>query len=223
MAAMLQDPRQNPPWSGPTKKSSSFSNSSISNSLKPESFPFENADNKNLFPPVCIRSHWDPEQIIRRTLPNSAPIPTPLTPRPWTKVCMNYTTTADFEDAPRPADHVVFPSGGEVYPPSRYREAIDNESLLRRLDRPLGTCERSDYVPSRNSDLYIPNSTVEHRGPQNNRFIEELAFPKACMRAGPYECREKAEKEAWERSPRVFNNTTKQDRYVVPNPNRELR
>jgi hypothetical protein len=218
MAAILQDPRQNPPWAGPP-----FSKVVVNTRQpleQPDAFPFADAktQNPNIFPPVCIRSHWDPEQIIRLTLPQSKPVALPLGPRPWTKVCMEYTTSAEFEDAPRPADTIVFPSGGTVYPPTRYREAIDRESQLRRLDRPLGTCERDQYIPSRNGDMYRANSTVPERGPQNPRFIEELAFPKACMRGSDYDCRVNAEKEAWERSPRLFNNTTKQDRYAVSRP-----
>jgi hypothetical protein len=66
--------------------------------------------------------------------------------------------------------------------------------------------------------MYRPNATVEERGPQNDRFVEELSFPKACMRASDYDCRVEVEKQAWERSPRLFNNTTKQDRYAVMRP-----
>jgi hypothetical protein len=222
MAAIPQNPRQNPPWAGPHTIPASKVVANTRQPLEqPESFPFTDAstENPNLFPPVCIRSHWDAEQIIRRTLPKSNKnIAAPLDPRPWTKVCLSYVTSADFEDAPRPSDDVVFPSGGSVYPPTRYRESIDKESLLRRLDRPLGTCERSQYIPPRTGDMYRPNATVEDRGPQNDRFVEELSFPKACMRTSDYDCRVDAEKEAWERSPRLFNNTTKQDRYAVSRP-----
>jgi hypothetical protein len=205
MAAILQDPRQPPPWTGNVQSSNQF--------------PFEGADH-NLFPPVCIRNHWDPEQIIRRTLPNTREnIPAPLDPRPWTKICMSYTTTADFEDAPRPDDYVVFPSGGSVYPPTRYREAIDKESLLRRLDRPLDKwCDSGQYIPPRDGDMYRPNATVEDRGPVSTRFIQELSFPMACMRGSDYDCRQQEGQKAWERSPRLFNNTTKQDRYAISRP-----
>jgi hypothetical protein len=126
---------------------------------------------------------------------------------------MNYTTTQDFEQAPRPSDDVVYPSGGTVYPPTRYREAIDEESLLRRLDRPLGTCEKDQYMPPRTGNLFRPQATVPDRAMVSDRFIQELSFPMACMRVGPYDCRAEAEKEAWDRSSLPFNNATKQDRY----------
>ena len=215
MAAIPLAPRQLPPWAGPPPESVAPTRKILQTKA---SYPFEDATSKNpnLFPPVCIRSHWDPEQIIRRTLP-SQEVATPLDPRPYTRVCMQYVTSQEFEEAPRPDDTVVYPSGGTVYPPSRYREAIDNESALRRLDRPLGTCESSQYAPPRSGDLYRPNVVLPDRLPQD-RFIQELAFPMACMRAGPYDCRVEVEQQAWSRSPRIFNNTTKQDRYAVKRP-----
>jgi len=167
-----------------------------------------------MFPPVCLRSHWDPEQIIRRTLPNQL-VSVPLTPRPWTKVCMEYVTTAQHEDAPRPSDDVVFPSGGAVYPPTRYREAIDRESLLHRLDRPLGTCEREEYQPARSGDMFMPNATVPERKYANDRFIQELSFPMALMRSDVYDCRQEQDKVAMSRSTKLFNNATKTDRYAT--------
>ena len=223
MAAILQNPRQPVPWNGPTTPLSQADQIPVARDLqnnnvgvRPAAFPFKPAtdENPNIFPPVCLRSHWDPTMIIQRTLPQQQ-VSTPLDPRPWTKVCLNYVTSAEFHDAPRPADSVVFPSGGSVYPPTRYREAIDDESELRRLDRPLGTCERDQYIPPRSGDMYRAGVTVPDRGQPSSRFIQELAFPQACMRAGVYDCVEDAQNSAFSRSPRIFNNTTKQDRYAV--------
>ena len=227
MAAIPQDPRQNPPWAGSsdtmkvvanTRQPLKHDNDSRLMQGQPSSFPIKDAENPNMYPPICIRSHWDAEMIIRRTLPQGPIVASPLDPRPWTKVCLTYTTSADFEDAPRPPDYMVFPSGGAVYPPTRYRDSIDNESRLRRLDRPLGTCERDQYIPPRTGDMYRANATVPDRPHVSNRFVDELSFPKACIRSGPYDCRVEAEQEAWARSPRLFNNTTKQDRYAASRP-----
>ena len=214
MAAILQEPKQSPPWAGPAF---SLVPADRAPAEQPAEYPIENADNPNLFPPVCLRSHWDPEQIIRRTLPNQK-VSLPLDPRPWTKVCLDYVTSAPFEDAPRPSDSVVFPSGGEFYPPTRYREAVDNENELRRLDRPLGTCERKQFQPARSGDMYMPNSTVPERKHVNSRFVQELAFPMALMRSAPYECRQKEDLAAMSRSSKLFNNATKQERYSVSRP-----
>jgi hypothetical protein len=142
----------------------------------------------------------------------------PLDPRPYTKVCLQYVTSAEFTQAPRPADSVVFPMGGTVYPFTRYREAINEESLLRRLDRPLGTCERDQYIPPRSGDMYRPNATVPERTRPNSRFVQELAFPKAAMVGAPYDCRQENDIADLARSPLPFNNATKQQRYAVKEP-----
>ncbi len=206
-------PRQLPPWGGPPFTPVA---PSIQPLEKPADYPFDSAtsQNPNLFPPVCIRSHWDPTQILKRTLPQ-AQVATPLDPRPWTRVCMQYTTSSDFEEAPRPSDSVVFPSGGTVYPPNRYKEAIDQESDLRRLDRPLGTCERDQYIPPRSGDMYSAQALLPERHPLNNRFIQELSVPQATLRAGVYDCVADAQAAAFSRSPMPFNNATKQARYAV--------
>jgi hypothetical protein len=219
MASIPLNASQPPPWSGPTGLADGrvpIARMLQNPQEQPSNFPFQNAQeqNPNLFPPVCLRTHWDPTQIYKRTVPQSL-VATPLDPRPYTKVCLEYVTSQEFEDAPRPDDNVVYPSGGSVYPPTRYRESIDNESFLRRLDRPLGTCERDQYIPPRSGDMYKPNTTVPDRAPPSSRFIEELAFPMACMRDKPYDCVEQVQTAAWMRSARPFNNTTKQDRYAI--------
>ena len=177
----------------------------------PSVFPFQDAAAPT--PPMCLRNHWDPEQIIRRTLPAGPSLAAPLDPRPWTKVCMEYVTSQDFEDAPRPSDDMVFPGGGTVYPPSRWRESIQTESELRRLDRPHGTCEKDQFVPRH------PGDTLPERRPVSSRFISELAMPAALMRpngTNGYPCRVEAEQVAFRLSPLPFNNATKQNRVHTP-------
>lgn len=229
MAELPPQIRQLPPWSGPSQGPASSGLGKQGPPIKetrdlgkkapaerPSAFPFEDVSH-NLYPPVCIRSHWDAESIIRRTLP-AVQLATPLDPRPWTKICMQYVTTQEFEEAPRPNNNMVMPSGGTVYPPSRYREAIDNESELRRLDRPLGTCEADQYRVPLSGDMYRPNSTVDRSKRPNSRFVEELSFPMACMRNSDYDCRSQAQQEAWARSGSLFNNATKQERYAITQP-----
>jgi len=86
------------------------------------------------------------------------------------------------------------------------------------LDTPLGMCEREQYIPAREGSLYQPNSTLPDRLAPDTQFIEELSFPKACMRVGDYPCRAEAQTEAWSRSRSIFNNATKQHRYAVMRP-----
>jgi len=209
MAAIVQDPRPPLPWSGPRAQPDAEGFPTYQTAEHPAAFPIDSADNPNLFPPVCLRTHWDPEMIIRRSLPSSQ-VRLPLDPRPMTKVCMEYVTDAPFEMAPKIPDSVVFPSGGVFYPPTRYRAAVDRESLLRRLDRPLGICEAEQFTPEKN--MYTPNDTVPDRGKPNDRFIQELAFPMALLRTGTYDCRRENDLEAVAMNGKMFNNATKQNR-----------
>jgi hypothetical protein len=171
------------------------------------------------FPPVCLKSHWDPTQILRRTLP-AGYVAQPLDPRPWTRICMQYTTAGSGDQPAPPTDpNMVLPSGGQFYPPDRYANAIDAESQLRRLDRPLGTCEADQWEPTIRSDMYdarqlVPRDSV----PRDPSRIQELAYPKALLRAGPYACREADDRAAVALSSEFnFNQATKQDRYKLMN------
>jgi hypothetical protein len=138
----------------------------------------------------------------------------PLDFRPYVRICKDYVTTAAAEVAPLPPASVVFPQGGEFYPPGRYSAAIDQESTLRYLDRRLDRwCQTQEYVPSVNSDMYragmlVPRDTLPPSG-----FVQELAMPKSVLRDGPYDCRSANDAVAWARSPRLFNNPTKQDKW----------
>jgi hypothetical protein len=68
--------------------------------------------------------------------------------RPWVKVCKNYVTSGPTIPAPMPPKDMVFPPGGEFYPPGRYSANIDIESNLRTLDHPLDKwCPSTKYIP----------------------------------------------------------------------------
>jgi len=180
-----------------------------------ESYPISTSPTAPFFPPVLLKSHWDPTRIYARTVPTTL-VSLPLDFRPYTKVCLDYRTSAVEQAAPDVPDDVVFPNGGGFYPPTRYQNAIDNESLLRRLDRPLGTCDPEQYQPSRTGDMYVDRMLVPTSAKPPSRFVEEISMPQALLRTGAYNCREQADQTNWTRSPRLFNNATKQDRYRAP-------
>lgn len=186
--------------------------------------PFAGSTTTPFFPPVCLKYHWDPTAVLRHIVPQGPSIPLALDPRPWTKVCLDYKNTGNSsEQAPIPPADVVFPSGGEFYPPTRYSQAIDSETLLRRQDRPLGTCDVDQYQPPHSSDMYIPNRLVPTRGrPSSSAMVQELAMPQALLRASPYDCRVDADMANWSRSPYMFNNATKQQKYNVSFPTKKL-
>ena len=225
-------------------------------------FPIQSAGGADkLFPPVDYKSHWDPTQIIRWTLPDNGQIslPLPLDFRPWTRVCKTYRTSGPSEVAPLPPKNVVFGMGGEFYPPGRYSAAIDRESSLRYLDRRLDKwCQAHEYIPPFVGDMFqqrvlvptdsSPKTCVADRvtwegclprvqtACQNNvdngyldrtkitpgslsqmrppaEMVMEMAHPAAVLREGPYDCREKGDAINWQRSERLFNNPTKNDKF----------
>ena len=181
--------------------------------------PGENA--KEFFPPVCLQTHWDPTMILRHSLPTAA-VALPMDPRPWTRICMEYTTAGDNQAATPISADVTLPSGGKHYPPTRYLEAVDNESRLRRLDRHLGTPEAHQYIPSSKSDMFTARALLPERTQPNSRFIDELSMPQAILRAGPYPCREEIDGINMERSKKLFNNATKQDKYKQTFPTKKV-
>ena len=148
--------------------------------------------------------------MLSYILPDQA-VSMPLSFRPQTKICMEYVTSAPPEPLPA-TGNVLFPSGGQIYPPNRYSAAVDQESLLRRQDRPLGTCEKDQYVPSLRGELFRSAVPI-NAPPPTSRMIEELAMPKAAIITGPYHCREEQDRLNMERSPLAFNNSTKTQRY----------
>jgi hypothetical protein len=183
---------------------------------QPSKFPLQNEGPSPFAPPLKLSSHWDPTMILRRTLP-AQQVPLPLDFRPYTKVCLEYVTSAPPEQAPIPPANLVFPPGGEFYPPSRYSQAIDQESLLRRQDRPLGTCEADQYVPSTGSDMYSYREFIPPRNKSyDTNFINELSMPRVLLHVGPYHCRAEADTQNVGRSRLMFNNATKQQRYEAP-------
>lgn len=175
--------------------------------------PLKSEGPADFFPPVCLQSHWDPTAILRRTLPDGY-VPQSTDPRPWTRICMEYTTAGEQDDAPSVDPSIVMPNGGSKYPVSKYMEAIDNESKLRTLDRPLGTCEGNQWEPTLRSDMYNSRILVPDRKNVSTSRIQELAYPRALLRKGPYDCREDDDEYAIKTtSDYMFNNATKQDRY----------
>lgn len=188
------------------------------NSIPAESFPFANAGSADqLFPPVCLKYHWDPTVMLKYILPDKgqgSSLPLPMDFRPYVKVCKNYVTSAPAVEAPLPPANVVFPSGGEFYPPGRYSNAIDNESKLHYLDRRLNRwCQKDEWVPSVHSDMSVPNVMVPKSAVGPSPFVQELAMPQSLLRTEAYDCRSGDDKVNWENSARLFNNPTKQDRW----------
>jgi hypothetical protein len=186
----------------------------VSATATEEAFPFTDAKTSPFFPPVCLKTHWDPTQMLRHVVPQERlPLHLPLSFRPYTKVCLEYKTTAVAEPAPAPPADMVFPTGGEFYPPTRYISAIDAESELRRLDRPLHIPEDQQYVPPLDSDMFTRKKIAPARTKPTSYMVQELSVPKALLRAGPYDCRQAEDDRAMALDKKPFNNATKLNKY----------
>lgn len=132
----------------------------------------------------------------------------PLSFRPMTKICMDYVTSAAPEPLPA-SGNMVYPPGGQIYPPDRYLAAIDNESLLRRQDRPLGTCEKDQWLPSPRGELFQSSVPMSMTPAPTSRMIDELSMPKVLIKPTSNKCR--IEQTPRDRLP--FNNATKMQKY----------
>jgi hypothetical protein len=138
---------------------------------------------------------------------------------------MEYTTAGPADPGPAVGADVVLPSGGQFYPASRYAAAIDSESALRRLDRPLGTCDDDQYLPDPRGDMFnsrllVPSGGSSRRGGGGqaaSSMVDEMAMPRALLRSGEggYECREADNRLLSGLSTLPFNNATKQDKYKL--------
>ena len=176
-------------------------------------YPVNNEGPSPFHPSVCLKTHWDPTAILRHTVPDTT-LALPLDPRPWARINMVYVNSATNEPAPEVSATAVLPPGGQFYPPSRFSAAIDNESQLRRLDRQLGLAEKNQYIPPIDGDMYMSKKLLPpYRQTRDSRFISELEYPKALLRAGPYPCRDEQDKINIGKDSMLFYNATKQNRY----------
>ena len=190
--------------------------------LTPAKFPISN--DKTLDPKLshyCAPKHWDPTMVYRYTIPEIYGVQSlPMDPRPWTKICLEYVNSSPPEYAPSPPSDMVITGAGEHRPPLRYLEAIDNESQLRRLDRPLnndlitkGSCKSKQYVLPQNSDAFQQYILLPPQNPPQSAMARELADPSVLERDGQYKCSEEAMVCSLRGAPRLFLNPTKQNRY----------
>jgi len=169
----------------------------------------------------CAPKHWDPTMIYRYSVPDGMTVPLPMDPRPWTKVCLEYKNSGPATPAPNVPPTWVVTGAGEFYPPNRYSAAIDNESKLRALDRPLNedllpgpnSCFPEQYVMPANSDALQQYSLLPPQTQPRSQMARELADPKVLERSGQYKCSEEAMVCDLRGSPRFFLNPTRLSKY----------
>jgi hypothetical protein len=187
---------------------------------------FPIGDDKTLDPltQYCAPRHWDPTMIFRYSVPGGMgdnSVSLPLDPRPWTKICLQYVNSSPAEPAPPVPPTMVIPGASEFYPPGRYSAAIQDESKLRRLDRPLNEdllpgrrgCFPQQYTMPQNSDALQQWSLLPPQIQPKSRMARSLADPPVLERDGQYKCSEEAMVCDLKASPRFWNNFTKLSKY----------
>ena len=190
--------------------------------MTPAKFPI--ANDKTLDPKLSHYSsprHWDPTMVYRYTVPEVYGAQAlPMDPRPWAKICLEYVNSGPATHAIAPPSDMVFTGAGSFKPPTRYLEAIDNESQLRRLDRPLnndllgkGNCRSTQYRLPHNSDALQQYVLLPPQKAPQSAMARELADPSVLERTGQYKCSEQAMICSLKGAPRFFLNATKQNRY----------
>jgi hypothetical protein len=179
------------------------------------------------FPPVCMRTHWDPTRLATHVLPNfTNPVQLAFDPRPSAFICTQYYTTSPGDarldmlaSKPLPVPSAllggqrveattssVFPPGGAAgrgFPYTQYAQAINSESDLYRLDEPLTKCAERRWMgpPARNiATNVVPNSDAS---------ILSASALEVRAQAG---CRNADDESSWNRSARLFFNPTRYDR-----------
>ena len=160
-------------------------------------YPLEQPSTSPMFPPVCYKSHWDPTAMSKYMTPQ-IPNPAPVSFRPMTRICTSYVTAGE-----TPA------SKGTMH-------SVDTESVLRRLDRPLGIHDNKQYLPPLDSDMYTYKKIAVPRALPDPTMISELEMPQALIRDDMpgYYCRKVADRVALSAAAgQMFGHPTKQAKY----------
>jgi hypothetical protein len=221
----LMDPRRDVPKTFNTKsayESGLVVDAPTMNITEARGFP-EKLTFQTVFPPVCIKSHWDPAALSKYVLPADLRIPLPVDPRPLFRNCVNYfnltpiTEETKADSAFRGKLEIPTQPGGNSkgVPYELYVKNVDKESDLL-LNHPQDQCDEDKWMPRANSDLYVNQHRPPPPGPDDDSGIvkvSELSKPLATITPnGPYKCRADVDQSAWARSARVFNNPTREDR-----------
>jgi len=173
-----------------------------------------------MFPPVCLKTHWDAEAFSRHVLPGDLKVPLPVDPRPLFRNCTQYVTSAPVDPNEKAnaalrreaAARVVMPGGAASrgVPYEIYVANVNAENELY-LDHPQDKCDDNKWHATDDSDLY--NNRAAPPRPENLNSFTELSRPIATViPKGPYKCRADADDVNWNRSARLFNNPTREDR-----------
>jgi hypothetical protein len=174
------------------------------------------------FPDVCLQSHWDPSALADRYILPRQEAPLPTSYLPFTRICLEYTT-ADRGSGLSGDDLAQKPIllGGRAstdFPYKEYATAVDRESDLLGLPRPLVKYCEGRYVPTtQNQQAGCPEAKV--MTVTQEKILGEVNRPKATVRTTPFDCRDSEDVKNGGVSRRLFNNPTRYDRQEKANLN----
>ena len=167
------------------------------------------------FPPVCIKPRYDSTLVADHVLPKFQHNMV-FDPRPSTRVCYIYHTTnpenPSKKQSEAPIDLSAYPPGGAAgkgFPFEQYQKSVEAESDLFRLDEHLTRCKEKRYIPS---DDFEQRFVGRNEIPGTNYDSTQSLSPLATFVTKEAGCRNEDDKEAWNRSSRLFFNPTRYDR-----------
>jgi hypothetical protein len=195
------------------------------------------------FPPICLRSHWDPTMLVRHVLPELLnPYEQPLDPRPSTKISTGYynegagdapvqTPTPENSRVPIPPALLLSerrpwtPYTGSPYlPPGGTASRgvpfgafnVDAESDTQLLAYPLVRCPQGKFLPTQRDIVKTQDQRPVSGAPMtpDGYYAPEMNNAAISPRQ-PTGCREAEDREAWNRSARTFFNPTRYDRTTM--------
>jgi hypothetical protein len=184
------------------------------------------------FPPICLRTHWDPTVLTSHVLPQAkAQHDLSLDPRPATKICFTYYHMSAGDAPLPPAPESTLPSTpsaflGGAHRPSAGQPALPpggaasrgfpyqgfhpgSESDLQLLNIPLTRCAEKKYPGPPSASMGI--HTLPGANLKNDSSLSPL-LTTVSQQAG---CREADDAKAWDRSNRLFFNPTRYDRTTM--------
>ena len=164
------------------------------------------------FPPICVKARYDPTLVTNHILPKFQHSMA-YDPRPATRICYSYKSLTQENPVQGPANpDEIYPVGGPAgrgFPYEQYAENVDQESTLLRLEERLTKCADRRYLPRNQQEV---DSVGNHNIPGADFRNAQTLSPMVTQVHKHAGCREQDDKEAWNRSSRLFFNPTRYDR-----------
>jgi hypothetical protein len=173
------------------------------------------------FPDLCFKSHWNPSELTDRFILPKTTAVMPTDFRPLTRICTYYYTTDEgslLDSKVTSAPAFLGGAASKNQPFSAFQQAVDIESDLQVRGRPLAKyCNDKKYQPSNPKML---SSRMQQECPEQmpmtveqSRILAEVNRPKVTVMKTQLDCRVQEDQRNDAVSKRMFNNTTRVDRY----------